>query len=49
MTIAGLPWFNPRLGGFSYVGDISGGSVRSFYAPDDNDWVLYIHKGRFRL
>jgi hypothetical protein len=45
----GVRWFNPRLGGFSYAGDISGGSVRSFYAPDDNDWVLYIHKGRFRL
>jgi len=36
-------WFNPRLGGLRYAGNINGGSVRSFYAPDNNDWVLYIH------
>lgn len=41
--ILNVHWFNPRLGGFSDAGNINGGRVRLFYAPDNNDWVLYIH------
>lgn len=37
-------WFNPRTGETQTIGTINGGDVRTFTAPDANDWALYLDK-----
>ncbi len=36
-------WFNPRNGARTSAGTTSGGALRSFTAPDGNDWILHLH------
>lgn len=35
-------WLNPRSGTITAAGTTSGGAIRSFTAPDANDWVLHL-------
>lgn len=35
-------WFNPRNGSSNAIGTIEGGSVRSFSAPSNEDWVILL-------
>ena len=35
-------WLNPRTGSLAAPVPVQGGAVRSFTAPDANDWVLYV-------
>lgn len=37
-----VTWFNPRNGNSSNAGSVSGNGIRSFNAPDHQDWVLKI-------
>jgi hypothetical protein len=37
-------WFNPRTGEFSGSDTVMGGAFRTFRAPDNNDWTLYISR-----
>lgn len=39
-------WYNPRTGHFVSTISVNGKAKRSFQAPDGNDWVLHISKGR---
>ncbi|MDO8684123.1 MAG: DUF4038 domain-containing protein [Armatimonadota bacterium] len=38
-----VDWFNPRTGARTSAGTTTGGGLRSFTAPDTNDWILHIH------
>lgn len=42
-------WFNPRTGegmnALLNTGNVAGGSVKAFTAPDNKDWVLLLSKG----
>ena len=42
-TYAGL-WFNPRDGSTQSIGQVVGGGILSFTAPDGSDWVLSLSK-----
>lgn len=35
-------WFNPRNGDFQNIGNISGSGIRTFNAPNIEDWVLLL-------
>lgn len=35
-------WFNPRSGSYYEIGIHAGGGVKTFSAPDRNDWVLLV-------
>ena len=37
-------WFDPRTGNINTAGSIEGNGVRTFTAPDNNDWVLQLNK-----
>jgi hypothetical protein len=37
-----VEWFNPSADTATNAGTVSGGSQRSFKAPDRSDWVLYL-------
>ena len=37
-------WYDPRNGGFRPAPLVKGGRIRTFNAPSQDDWVLYIHK-----
>jgi len=37
-------WFNPRTGNDHSTGTAPGGGIKTFNAPDDFDWVLYLIK-----
>jgi Domain of unknown function (DUF5060)/Putative collagen-binding domain of a collagenase len=37
-----VQWYDPRQGSFRPVGVVIGGRARSFIAPTDGDWVLYL-------
>ncbi len=37
-----IAWFNPRTGELSKSGSVTGGGVRTFNPPDNNDWVLQL-------
>jgi hypothetical protein len=37
-----VQWYDPRQGTFRPVGVVIGGRARSFIAPTDGDWVLYL-------
>ncbi len=38
-------WFNPRSGATQSAGAVSGGAIRTFSAPDNNDWALRLETG----
>jgi hypothetical protein len=35
-------WFNPRTGSYEAIGLHAGGGVKTFFAPNGNDWVLLV-------
>jgi hypothetical protein len=37
-------WFNPRDGSVKAIAPVAGGGVRSFSAPDGNDWALVLRR-----
>ena len=37
-------WFNPRTGDIDPAGSVEGNGIRTFTAPDNNDWVLQLIK-----
>jgi hypothetical protein len=37
-------WFNPRDGATQDIASVAGGGVRSFSAPDGNDWALVLRR-----
>jgi hypothetical protein len=39
-----VDWFDPRQGRFLPARPVQGGQPRSFSAPSQEDWVLYIHR-----
>jgi hypothetical protein len=41
-----VEWVNPRTGAATDAGTVQGGSQRSFDAPDEGDWVLYLRRKR---
>jgi hypothetical protein len=41
-----VEWYNPRKGNYVADSPTAAGGNRAFTAPDNNDWVLHIKKGR---
>jgi hypothetical protein len=39
-----VTWFNPRTGDTLPTDRVMGGALRSFHAPDTNDWVLHLSR-----
>jgi hypothetical protein len=39
-----VEWYNPRDGSYTGQSTVQGGAIRSFTAPDLNDWALYLYK-----
>ncbi|MFH1068367.1 MAG: DUF5060 domain-containing protein [Candidatus Glassbacteria bacterium] len=39
-------WFDPREGAYTPAGEITGGAVHDFAAPDGRDWVLSLRPAR---
>jgi hypothetical protein len=37
-------WFNPRNGVYQDIASVAGGGVRSFSAPNGNDWALLLRR-----
>lgn len=43
-----VTWFNPRNGNSSNAGSVPGNGIRSFNAPDNQDWVLKLDNPQFQ-
>lgn len=43
-----VSWFNPRNGNSSNAGSVPGNGIRSFNAPDNQDWVLKLDNPQFQ-
>jgi hypothetical protein len=39
-----VSWFDPRTGDIITAASIEGNGVRTFTAPDNNDWVLQLNR-----
>ncbi len=43
-----VTWFNPRNGNSNNAGSVPGNGIRSFNAPDNQDWVLKLDNPQFQ-